>query len=544
MSPMFVASSKSFYILPFLALSVFAKYSSRQFLGARPIDARGPADLLAELQSEEHLMEFDHASMTTARTERLEAALLPLFKIASNDVNGRVDANAARYLLHRLFANRHGWFVNALEAHDVNTSASQVGQALYGSGESFSLRQIARFAAALETLVHAENIKRLQQVFSLHDYSRDKAYDEHSAKKVIEAYMVYFLTIALPDEPFDDLLEYCERIPEWPDTLLFVEEVRKNVVDREEGGFMSLWNLTLQVVEEIGERYGKWQNKQCVELKSKLMQMELPGTGRVPLSNFWKPFLKDERWPFVESVETLETMGALDNREPEHPFVIIPNYVYSTNNCLAGSTYYDVCCLNECETILGEIERQISAPAATPQRLAELLSKLPSSTVEAPRVLPATLLQRLENIASQYQGLVPLHGRLFAQVLHHIYPRECPFPQVSRTNLVEDERRDMRVEEDARVSQAYVMKFARTALDAKDSNLAATNELPWTEEEEIFLQSLSFDPAGGAASEVTMLVPVSGLLVALALVLRFNVPLLKLSVFPSKGKGSASSYCV
>eukprot|EP00928_Gymnodinium_smaydae_P011817 TRINITY_DN14325_c0_g2_i1.p1 TRINITY_DN14325_c0_g2~~TRINITY_DN14325_c0_g2_i1.p1 ORF type:complete len:543 (+),score=97.55 TRINITY_DN14325_c0_g2_i1:67-1695(+) len=542
MSPMLVASSKSFRILPLLALSVFAKDSSRHFLGARPIDTRGPADLLAELQSEEHMAEFDHSSMTTARTDRLEAALLPLFKIASDDVNGRVDANAARYLLHRLFANRHGWFVNALEAHDVNTSASQVGQALYGSGESFSLRQIARFAAMLETLVHAENIKRLQQVFSLYGFSREQAYDERSAEQVIEAYMVYFLTIALDGEPFDDLLDYCERIPEWKDTLLFANEVRKSAVDGEGAGFMSLWNLTLQVVEEIGERYGKWQNKHCVELKSKLMQMELPGTGRVPLSNFWKPYLKDEQWPFVESVETLQRLGALDDREPEHPFVIIPNYVYSSNNCLAGSTYYDVCCLNECESLLSEIEGSINAPAARPERLAKLLSHLPSATVEAPRDMPATLLQRLESVAEQYQGVVPLHGRLFAQILHHIYPRECPYPQVARSSNVETERRDMRVEEDARVSQAYVMKFARTALDAKDSALAATNELPWTDEEELFLQSLSLDPAGSAVGEVTMLVPLSGLLVAFALVIRFN--LASPSAFVSKGTRSASAYCV
>merc|ERR1712048_1223009 len=28
-------------------------------------------------------------------------------------------------------------------------------------------------------------------------------------------------------------------------------------------------------------------------------------------------------------------------------------------------------------------------------------------------------------------GLVPLHGRLFAQWLHYAFPRECPFPHRS-----------------------------------------------------------------------------------------------------------------
>merc|ERR1740130_1685644 len=53
---------------------------------------------------------------------------------------------------------------------------------------------------------------------------------------------------------------------------------------------------------------------------------------------------------------------------------------------------------------------------------------MPTATVHAPRNLSQTLMQRLDEIASQHGGKVPLHGRLFAQWMHQAFPRECPYP--------------------------------------------------------------------------------------------------------------------
>merc|ERR1719211_825799 len=58
---------------------------------------------------------------------------------------------------------------------------------------------------------------------------------------------------------------------------------------------------------------------------------------------------------------------------------------------------------------------------------------LPSSTVPAGRELHPILVARLEEIAKHHGGHVPLHGRLFAQWMHHAYPRECPYPHLSGT---------------------------------------------------------------------------------------------------------------
>ena len=43
------------------------------------------------------------------------------------------------------------------------------------------------------------------------------------------------------------------------------------------------------------------------------------------------------------------------------------------------------------------------------------------------------MVRRLEDIAEGHHGTVPLHGRLFAQWMHHAFPRECAYPHVSGT---------------------------------------------------------------------------------------------------------------
>jgi hypothetical protein len=89
--------------------------------------------------------------------------------------------------------------------------------------------------------------------------------------------------------------------------------------------------------------------------------------------------------------------------------------------------------MNECEGLLGHLERQLGRPDAAPEDLAALVADLPSATVPRGRVLSTWLMERLADVAAHHSGTVPLHGRLFAQWLHYAYPRECPYPHVAGT---------------------------------------------------------------------------------------------------------------
>merc|ERR1719401_3231685 len=82
---------------------------------------------------------------------------------------------------------------------------------------------------------------------------------------------------------------------------------------------------------------------------------------------------------------------------------------------------------------MAHLEREGQAPQATVERVLGLVTSLPSASVPANRTLPAGLVRKLEEVAAHHGGVVPLHGRLFAQWMHFAYPRECMYPHVSNT---------------------------------------------------------------------------------------------------------------
>ena len=83
---------------------------------------------------------------------------------------------------------------------------------------------------------------------------------------------------------------------------------------------------------------------------------------------------------------------------------------------------------------------------------------------------------------------VPFHGRLFAQWMHHAYPRECQFPHLSGTTKpLGPEEWAALTGEDMVASEEtmrwHVDEVARSARpNSADSQF--TDELPWVSEED------------------------------------------------------------
>merc|ERR1712150_124480 len=114
-------------------------------------------------------------------------------------------------------------------------------------------------------------------------------------------------------------------------------------------------------MEEIDEKFGRWQNHECLTMKNQLIKMEDHGTGRVRLADFYGKALGGT-WQFMESVPYLRKNGALDESKPNNPRVIIPNYVNGLSNCLGASQYHLLCCISECEALLGAVEAGLGKP--------------------------------------------------------------------------------------------------------------------------------------------------------------------------------------
>merc|ERR1719220_2900558 len=259
---------------------------------------------------------------------------------------------------------------------------------------------------------------------------------------------------------------------------------------------------------QFSHSFGSFQNLECHRLKRKLVDLEHVGSGRVLLSQFYAQALNGD-WEFMESVEYLRNQGALDETEPDHPAVVIPNYMNSRMNCLAASDFYAVCCLNECDEILGKVEQRIGFPSAEPRVVAEAVSHIQSDTVDAPRNLSAALVARLQQIADRNRnGLVPLHGRLFSQWMHHAYPRECPFPHVAgavKPMYPEEFAAQMGVENLEVTQEVMEVHAARMRPETEDVLL------PWTFEEELVGEDRHKASRGAARTSLTVLVAIVSL---------------------------------
>merc|ERR1740121_1555116 len=153
----------------------------------------------------------------------------------------------------------------------------------------------------------------------------------------------------------------------------------------------------IRMAEEFGERYGTFNDVECRSLKKALMAVEGKGrgVGRVRLADFYN-MSRYSHWKLNEKVEYLRDLGAIDESNASNPLVIVPNYVTSRPNCLEATPLYAVCCRDECEDLIGRLERELKQPKASPNQIVELVSTYSSDTVKAPRAISDSLRNHLK----------------------------------------------------------------------------------------------------------------------------------------------------
>lgn len=392
--------------------------------------------------------------------------------------------------------------------------------------------------------MHAEAAGQLEWIFSALDLSLVGPVSPEDAMKSLEYFVVAFLlgsSASAEDLPGLQSLKYqlIEQYPEYDATSMWVQDLRqtydldqrsrRNPFVERPSDFDELRGFAL----EIGHRFGSFQNLECHALKRKLVDIEHAGTGRVLLSSFYSNALAGG-WEFMESVAYLRNQGALDETNPDRPSVVIPNYMNSRANCLMGSEFYAVCCVNECEGLMRHLEEAIATPSAPPARIAEVVSHLHSDTVDAPRNLSASLLARLDEIGKYHQGRIPLHGRLFAQWMHHAYPRECIFPRSagSAEALSPEEWAGKHGAEFIEVSADDMQIHASRRHEWEE----APADLPWIFDEELVAEDKHRTLQGRARQMLTSLVLLA-VMVSFALSLLQSCKSLAIGAHPAKSVG-------
>jgi hypothetical protein len=376
--------------------------------------------------------------------------------------------------------------------------------------KGLGLHELAVMASTLEHLINKEAVTKLGQVYKVFKTFPTKKVSETAANEFIDTYMMaHILGENLVNMTLFDARSLNDDMPQlflgWRDTQKFVRRIRANITKNSEGTSPALdFSSLAKVVKAVGEEFGSFQDMECRQLKDALTRMEFAGSGRVKLSEFYKPSL-DGAWQFQESVPYLRQLGALDESDPKAMSVIIVNYLHSQTNCIASSGYYSVCCKDECESLMGQLEEKIAAPEAKPTAIVTMVENMVSDTVKSSRNLSPKLLQYLDDIANLHQGVVPLHGRLFAQWMHHAYPRECPYPHKSGTTR--QQTGDEWFLESGMESLATEGEM--NAITNNSSSVAVEDDegvMPWSIEEELLI--CREKPAAAATSSFTRLRPV------------------------------------
>jgi len=365
-------------------------------------------------------------------------------------------------------------------------------------GQGLNQHDLAVFAATLSDLIHNEVSGNLQQVYAALELPTVGAVTEAEYDMATKAYLLAYMSggrevVSKMEELGAVERAWEEDYPAWHDTLLWASDLEQTVdieVRHRSNPFLPgdwrRFEQHMAFLQEFGHRLGTFQNLECHKLKDQLAEIEDAGTGRVPLSRFYRGGLEGD-WTFSESVSYLRHIGALDETDPKRVSVVIPNYIQSQSNCLAGSSFYSVCCLDECEGLLGHVEQEVRSSSASPSQIAAVVAQLQSDTVFAPRNLSKVLVGRLDEIAALHGGQVPLHGRLFAQWMHHAYPRECPFPHVGGTTsrMSPVEWMDAMDIDSAEATEQEMASFVRFEQEDRMSSEATAEALPWSMTEEL-----------------------------------------------------------
>lgn len=417
-------------------------------LSASPSVEARTGDFLSAESVEDNLQDAMGTAlgMAASRLPDIVRALEPLFSVLPKNGFGRIERAMLRYVLHRHFQRQYNVAVRGLEPTQnlVGATALVTAEGIFRDRapvfiqgvlegrffkKGFALEDAAAIAAVLEELVFEVSDVSLGTPL---EYKR--FWNRNELEAMLDGYVLRWMVSDNPNVVDLTQAEAEEVVPKWRTVQDFTRgEIDRLVYKRRQAGYGNAFRLNSftaadfkDVVKSIASGFGAWWEQECQGIKKNLVSMDREKTGRVALSDFYHESVGGE-WRFSESKAYLRELGALDETSlTKGPQVILPNYLLGASNCIGTSTYYHVCCVNECESLLGEVEQGLGGPVASPS---DVFGAVLNATGEEDRgFLFGHLEQQLSRIAKVHKGLVPLHGRLFGQWMHRAFPRECPFP--------------------------------------------------------------------------------------------------------------------
>jgi hypothetical protein len=448
------------------------------------------------------------ADSQALRLQAIEKALSSSWRALPKNQQGKVEWRMLRYVAHRYFMQQSSLFIRGFEpARQVNESHMGGAEILSKkvplivdklisqrhATDGFTLQDGVAMIATLEQVIFDSESHLLETVYKQQKKDMNDALGHADLSALIEAYMVHWM-IGDDDRTIQVLMRnkslLSQAFPHWGEIKHFANGMVRSMEFQEQRSPTVGHGATLKqqysfdnvhtVVGSITKTFASYWETECQMIKQSLVALDKTGTGRIALADFYGAN-SDGEWRFGESEAYLRELGALDESSAwRGKQVIIPNYLLGASNCIVTTPHYLVCCVNECEDVLDEIEEQIGGPMAQPSQIIPLVGKMSNFNDDKPNIDKA-LQNQLQRISEAHGGQVPLHGRLFAQWLHYAFPRECPFPHKvgSFSSLTPAEFGDFMA------SESEVTNYASRRGEEANNAIEEERLSQWSEEEEL-----------------------------------------------------------
>mmetsp|Transcript_46711 Transcript_46711/g.135173 ORF Transcript_46711/g.135173 Transcript_46711/m.135173 type:complete len:684 (-) Transcript_46711:115-2166(-) len=383
-----------------------------------------------------------HNGFSADHLQLVEEELGAIFAALPKNEAGLLDHNTVRYAVHQRFLRKHAWYIRNLNPVGEAQTPASAGEAMRGQvpehlqrliekrqdGRGLGLRELSALTTTLEHLINGDIAERLKAVYGAHGLVHNQPVSRSEVLELMKTYMAHFLSLrhrsgyaVTPEQAREERRDIESTYPGWKGVVALMEEA---LVSRapQNPSMMLPFSEALSAANEVMEKFEQSSAQECRDMKDELGAMPNGATGRVLLTDLHRKAL-DGEMQFAESTEYLAVLGALETNDRGAVGVLVPNYVYSPSNCLGTTSFFDMCCPNECEVIMEELEMRLRKPSATP---AEVSAAIDVIRTEGP--LSEASLQELERLAGARGGGLALHGHGFAAWLHGAFPRECPRP--------------------------------------------------------------------------------------------------------------------
>jgi len=427
--------------------SALALASARKFL----------QDLSAQ-EVEDNVLIALRALSTDDRYHDILSVTEATFDALPKNDKGMLEVDAIEYLVQSYFAKQHGWHITGVGSRQSRSQFETKSHLLErasllqdkapvaveailkakNGNRGFTLQDSITMIEVIENLVLQESQQLLQTAFTLLKFDETRFWTRNKVFTIMAAYGLLFESdeFAAADLPHQSKSALHTRsanhymVKPVLDAIETFDYNRRNLVNP----FTPMkytWQDILRMTLQIHRNYGQDLNHQCLNIKSSLMDLEIAGTGRVSLKDFYNHSSIDG-YVFAESKEYLRAAGVLDESVPSHPSVMIANYIYGPSNCAKNSAHFSVCCISTCESLMTHLEKSLQAPSVKPERIIEVVNG--SAPFHEVVLISDNLASKLYGIAERNQGEVPIYGRLFSQWMHFAFPSECPYPQIVKNS--------------------------------------------------------------------------------------------------------------